>query len=75
MLLGEWLMTGVTHADPAQQHPLERVQDLVQTQTDVDLFGLGIRRVRKAWAAVTRVTWWCHPRQVRPFAFKSTTAA
>ncbi|GHD16074.1 hypothetical protein GCM10007147_04150 [Nocardiopsis kunsanensis] len=66
VLLYKRLVTGVTHAGPAQQHPLQLAQDLVETQTDVTDFGASLRRVRKAWAAVTRVTWWCQPRQVRP---------
>lgn len=63
---GEWSAAGGAGAGPAPQQVLEDVEDLVEGQAGMWAFGSSRRRVRKAWAAVTRVTWWCQPRQVRP---------
>jgi glutathione-independent formaldehyde dehydrogenase len=44
-----------------------------QAELLIATFGSSRRRVRKARAAVTRVTWWCQPRQVRPSKWSKPT--
>lgn len=42
-------------------------EDAAQTQAAPVAFGrVSLRVVMNRWAAVTRVTWWCHPAKVRP---------
>jgi hypothetical protein len=64
-LFGMRALARAADTGPAAQQVLELVEDLVEGQAGAWAFGSRRRRVRKAWAAVTRVTWWCQPRQVR----------
>lgn len=59
-------MAGGAEAGPAPQDVLEGVEGLVESEAGAVAFGDGRCSVRKAWAAVTRVTWWCQPGQERP---------
>src|SRR5690606_16493746 len=54
---GQRLSAGGADAGPAPQQVLKEIEDLVEGQAGVRAFGSSRRRVRKAWAAVTRVTW------------------
>lgn len=49
------MSAGGADAGPAPQQVLEGVEDLVEGQAGVRAFGSSRRRVRKAWAAVTRL--------------------
>lgn len=42
---------------------MEEVEDLVEGETGAGTFGCSRCSVRKAWAAVARVTWWRQPVQ------------
>lgn len=64
--VGQGLVAGGADAGPAPQDVLESVEDVVEGEADVGTFGARRCSVRKAWAAVTRVTRWCQPGQERP---------
>lgn len=51
------MVAGGAGAGPAVQQVLEGVEDLVEGELAVSAFGARRCSVRKAWAAVTRVTW------------------
>src|SRR5690349_12060293 len=63
---GQGALAGGAGAGPAVQQVLNGVEDLVEGESAVSAFGARRCSVRKAWAAVTRVTWWCQPVQERP---------
>jgi hypothetical protein len=54
--LGQGPVAGGAGAGPAVQQVLEGVEDLVEGESGVSAFGDSSCSVRKAWAAVTRVT-------------------
>lgn len=61
-------------ADQGDDGHLEGSQGLVEAQLAAAVaLGSGSRRgaVMNRWAAVTRVTWWCRPTQVRPWKWSS----
>jgi hypothetical protein len=61
-------VTGGAGAGPDCEEELQFADDLVEGQAGAVSFGEQAMRwrVQKAWAAETRVTWWCQPFQVRP---------
>jgi len=74
-LLGsEVVMAGGADADPIREELLEVGQQGVEGQGCPSAFGL-VRRsqVRKTWAAVAKVAWWCQPVQLRPSKWSSPT--
>ena len=61
-------VAGGAGAGPDGEECLQFADDLVEAQAGAVSFGARASRcrVQKAWAAETRVTWWCQPFQVRP---------
>ncbi|MEU5425566.1 hypothetical protein AB0H73_08145 [Streptomyces olivoreticuli] len=61
-------VTGGAGAGPGDEEGLQFADDPVEAQAGAVSFGAraSLWRVQKAWAAETRVTWWCQPFQVRP---------
>ena len=55
-------------AEHSDDRCLDLDQQLVEAQAAPWAFGSAVKRwmVMNRWAAVTRVTWWCQPLQVRP---------
>lgn len=51
------MVAGGADACPAPQDVLEGVEGLVESEAGPGTFGVSRCSVRKAWAAVTRVTW------------------
>ena len=66
------MVAGGADADPVREELLEVGQQGVEGQGCPSAFGL-VRRiqVRKTWAAVARVAWWCQPVQLRPSKWSS----
>lgn len=64
---GQGTVAGGAGPGPAVQQVLDGAEGLVEGESAVSAFGASRCSVRNAWAAVTRVTWWCQPVQERPF--------
>ena len=65
---------GGADADPVREELLKVFQQGVEGQGCPSAFGLARRiQVRKTWAAVAKVAWWCQPVQLRPSKWSSPT--
>lgn len=69
-------VAGGAGTGPESEECLQVADDLVEAHSSAASFGSCASRcrVQKAWAAETRVTWWCQPFQVRPSKWASPRA-